>query len=465
MLNIAQCDLLDGVDSRRREADLELSPANRAEMGQFLTPAPVARFMASLFSNLSGTIALLDILAGVGLLRDQNTLFAPSFPGFTHCIMNPPYRKIHSKSRSRLALKEIGVETSNLYSGFLAVAIQLLAPGGELIAIVPRSFCNGVYFKPFREMFLREMALQHLHVFEARDQVFKDNDVLQENIILHAIKGGIPEWVEITSSCDPELQGLTCRQATYAQVVKPSDPHRFINIVVSESDQLVVDRLSMFTSTLDSLDIAVSTGPVVDFRLAGDLRQQPEPGTLPLIYPGHIRRNFIDWPKLTGRKPNAIIDTEQSRPWLMPNGWYVVTRRFSAKEEKRRIVAAIHSPQRVQADRIGFENHLNVFHCAGAGLECALANGLALYLNSTLVDLYFRQFSGHTQVNATDLRALPYPSRDRLIRLGQEVDGDFPDQFTIDAILEREISTMTTLYRTADPAEMHRKIQEALAIR
>ena len=34
------------------------------------------------------------------------------------------------------------------------------------------------------------------------------------------------------------------------------------------------------------------------------------------------------------------------------------------------------------------------------------------------VDEQFRRFSGHTQVNATDLRLMKYPSRDILTRLG-----------------------------------------------
>ena len=67
---------------------------------------------------------------------------------------------------------------------------------------------------------------------------------------------------------------------------------------------------------------------------------------------------------------------------------------------------------------VGFENHLNYFHENGRGLPLRLATGLAFFLNSTLIDDYFRLFSGHTQVNATDLRKLKYPTREQLELLG-----------------------------------------------
>ena len=59
-----------------------------------------------------------------------------------------------------------GIETSNLYTGFMFLAARHLRCGGEMVAIVPRSFCNGPYFKPFRERFFSMMHLQHIHVFE-----------------------------------------------------------------------------------------------------------------------------------------------------------------------------------------------------------------------------------------------------------------------------------------------------------
>ncbi len=71
------------------------------------------------------------------------------------------------------------------------------------------------------------------------------------------------------------------------------------------------------------------------------------------------------------------------------------------------------------ASLIGIDNHLNVLHNHRRGLPEMLARGLAVYLNTTAVDEYFRRFNGHTQVNATDLRLIKYPSRDVLVKLGE----------------------------------------------
>lgn len=68
---------------------------------------------------------------------------------------------------------------------------------------------------------------------------------------------------------------------------------------------------------------------------------------------------------------------------------------------------------------LGFENHLNLFHENKRGLPERLAHGLAVFLNTTAVDEHFRRFNGHTQVNATDLKRMKYPSRDVLIGLGE----------------------------------------------
>ena len=172
--------------------------------------------------------------------------------------------------------------------------------------------------------------------------------------------------------------------------------------------------------SLKDIGVDVSTGPVVDFRLRAHLRDTPEPSTVPLLYSGHFAGQRTVWPQAGGKKPNAIVRNAETEHWLYPTGFYCVVRRFSSKEERRRIVASVVDPDVFNdAQVLGFENHLNLFHEGKRGLPEGLARGLAVFLNSTTVDTDFRRFSGHTQVNATDLRTMTFPSREALVKLGE----------------------------------------------
>ena len=340
-----------------------------------------------------------------------------------------------------------------------------------MVAIVPRSFCNGPYFKPFREKFFSMMGLLHVHVFEKRNSAFKANGVLQENIIIHAVKGAAPPEVTVTTSAgadfefDPETgecigEVMTQRSVVYESVIRQDDPDRFVHIAATHQEQEIADRLGCFTARLSDLELEVSTGPVVDFRLRDDLRAELTEDAVPLLYASNFRSGDVEWPVNT-KKPNAIVVSEQSRKWLWPNrGHYVVTRRFTSKEERRRVVATVYASN-LPGELIGFENHLNVFHADQSGVSRSLAAGLCVYLNSSLVDRFFRQFNGHTQVNASDLRSFRYPDREVLERIGEETDGAALSQREIDSLIEGELEQMTD---DNDPLLGQQKIDEALEI-
>ncbi len=525
--------LSEQVEFYRTDAVRRLPSDTRSALGQFMTPAPIAAFMATLYKKASSrTLHLLDPGAGVGSLtaafvekicHDENavenlsvtayeidpllipyldatlkscrrkceaasidfeyeivqqdflaaaaeTLNEDLFSSaqrkskFTHVIINPPYKKINSDSLARLLLRSAGIETSNLYTAFLAFAIKLLEKNGELVAIVPRSFCNGPYFKPFRKFLFEQMGLRHVHVFESRDQAFRDDEVLQENLIFHAIKGEKTQQVTITASEGPGFGDVTIFKASADQIIARSDPERVMRIITSRLDQYVIERMQVFTHSLSDLRIEVATGPVVDFRLQEYISSEPGEYSIPLVYPLHFENHFVRWPKRNGRKPNALANVPAVQKWLFPNGHYALVRRFSAKEELRRIVAAIHYPEDMPSEKIGFENHLNVFHSNHSGLAPELAQGLAVYLNSTLLDTCFRQFNGHTQVNASDLRMLRYPDEQFLKTLSTLVKGhSFPTQDEIDTALETMIQYMAKI-SSPDPVRIRKRIAEALAI-
>lgn len=398
---------------------------------------------------------------GVRKLRQR--MFEP-IERFNCAILNPPYKKINSDSQTRLTLREIGVETSNLYTAFLSVVLMLLAEEGELVAITPRSFCNGPYFKTFRELVLSTLAIRRIHVFDSRQVAFGEDGVLQENVIFYGVKGGRRDTtVTVSSSTGPRDEFSSVREVPYEEVIRPGDAESFIHIVSDELGAAVGELLGRLSWTLKEHDLDVSTGRVVDFRATEYLRSAPETGAFPLIYPRNLENGFVVWPKPGGKKPQAIAVPHDREDLLVPQGTYVLVKRFSAKEERRRIVAALYEPGRVDAEFVGFENHLNYFHRKGGGLPSSLAKGLVAFLNSTLVDLYFRQFSGHTQVNATDLRNLKYPTRSQLEALGSKIGDRLPDQETIDRIVEEALNLADDT-GAADPVRAKKKIEEALQV-
>lgn len=412
----------------------------------------------------SGTVIRADFIeAGANALSGY--LFGSQFDRFDCAILNPPYRKVASDSQTRRLLTSIGVETSNLYTAFLAVAIRLLEPGGELVAITPRSFCNGLYFAPFRRDFLGTMSLRRIHAFESRKRAFSEDAVLQENVIVHAVKEAhSAHRVTISSSEGAEDDHFRLRELAPEQVVRPGDKDRFIHIVPDELEDRVAERMRMFSSVLDDLNVGVSTGRVVDFRAKALLRSSPSKNTVPLIYPTHFHEGTVRWPKLGSKKPNALLAGPAASTLLVPSGIYVLVKRFSSKEERRRVVAAVFNPLRVRAPRVGFENHLNYFHRDGHGLPRRLATGLAAFLNSTLVDSYFRQFNGHTQVNATDLRSLHYPTEAQLDSLGARIGKLRLSQDELDRLIEEELVQMPDDSKSPDPIRAKKKIEEALSI-
>jgi adenine-specific DNA-methyltransferase len=478
--------LLDHAESLRRDVSPRLEQKTKAQLGQFLTPAPVARFMASMFPTCnSGSCRLLDAGAGLGALTfafldrwrkgelgfsqvdstcfelddalrahlaDSFSLYAksPDAPlalsfdirsgdfvvqaaldllqetkgqGYTHVIMNPPYKKILSSSLHRRALQQVGIDTVNLYSAFVALAIELMAPGGLLVAIIPRSFCNGTYYRPFREWLLDKTAIVHMHLFDSRSKAFRDDDVLQENIIIMLQRGGTQGAVTVSTSTDDSFSDLRSHQHPFERIVTTGQAERFIH-VPTDGQRTELEAMVQVRYSLEELGLRISTGPVVDFRLKPYLCELPQADAAPLLYPahfaGHHTAGDVTWPLANGKKPNAIQINDQTLRWLVPNGFYCVVKRFSAKEEKRRIVAYVLRPDAfpVQTEFLGLENHLNFFRTQRAALTEILAFGLTAYLNTSAVEEAFRRFSGHTQVNASDLRTLRYPSLKNLECLG-----------------------------------------------
>ena len=521
-------DLVSYIEYNQLQIMGRIHRESKEKLEQFFTPASVARLMASIFEFDIDNVKILDPGAGAGILftaivneilrRTINIksitvlafeadsslkgdlqlaleacdnacksagiefsgqlrmedfiestvkkrgLYNDSDYHFTHIIMNPPYKKLNTGSYTYKLLKSIGRHSPNLYTAFLSMAETYLTEKGQLISITPRSFCNGVYFKHFREMFLSTMHISVIHLFTSRTKAFSIDSVLQENIIIKWIKSTRPNAkVKISSSEGPEDTIASQREVLENDVVDPKDEEHIIKIVQDHNEELIRKLIDGLPCKLKDLFLKASTGPVVDFRFSGKIHHGKATNSIPLIQPECISLSgYVVWDPSTMRKSPYIELSRDTKKILVQDDIYVLVKRFTSNEERKRIVASVYIPALPSKGLIGIENRVNYIHLNGKGINLGLAKGLVLYLNSTIVDSYFRQMSGHTQVNASDLERLKYPDIETLKSLGNEFGDKLPVQAAIDNVIKKRVFLMSE--NENDPIGVKKRIGETLEI-
>ena len=199
-----------------------------------------------------------------------------------------------------------------------------------------------------------------------------------------------------------------CLRVNVDSVLDMASEHRELSIPLCAQDLELVRAMRKWPSTLRSLGMDISTGPVVPFRATQFLTQAADgDSTVPLLWMQHVRPMRIVWPSPTAGKPQWVVVEPDSKKLLVEDATYVLLRRFSAKEEKRRLVAAPLIRGSLNAEMVGLENHLNYIRGMSRHVDEELAYGLSALLNSSFLDRYFRISNGNTQVSATELRAMP----------------------------------------------------------
>lgn len=412
--------LVERIKSEHPAAQVE---ATVVEMDPLLIPA-----LRSTLDDLEDTHDVRTRLVEGDYVRLATTSDPQVAGPFDLVIQNPPYGKLAATDARRVATAATTVDTPNMYTAFWALAIDSLAPGGQCVAIVPRSWANGTYFTAFRKWLLSEIGLDRLHVFESRNTVFSDAGVLQENVIVAGTRGSAPDRVVLSASMG-HTDDVEIKRVPSEFVVVPGDRHQFVRFTDGATN-----LPAAATFTLADLGLKASTGRVVDFRNREFLAAEATGDAIPMVYQGNIRQGRIVHPLRPASKPQwFVVAQEKARKLTNTPGHYVVIKRFSAKEERRRVVAGVWD----RPGAVAFDNKTNYLHEEGQPIEPALAQGLAVWLNSSPLDAVFRTFSGHTQVNAGDLEVLPFPSREALMELGSTLPGALTNQDLIDEVVTR----------------------------
>lgn len=441
-----------------------MSKNKRKEYGQFFTTERTACFMAQLFeiNQELPSIRILDAGAGTGVLsaaiverildagyighihivcyendeivlpllnrnleliienndidyeiRQENYLTSGLIDEtFDYIIGNPPYKKISKDSPEAKAFSYVCHGAPNLYFLFWTKGIETLGDDKELVYIIPRSWTSGAYFAKFRDYLFSNCVISHLHLFSSRNKVFDGENVLQETIIVKIKKTlSHPENVTITSSSTSEFIDIRKFQAPYNVVVSN---YQYVFLITDAKEAATLNRLSNFKETLSSIGMPMRTGIIVDFRTRSVLRNEPSDKTYPLLYSQHIKNGRVFWP--IGKKDEYICTNRDG--FLQMNTNYLLVKRFTAKEEKRRLQCGIYlQKDHPEFEYISTQNKVNFIQCETQ----ELVYGLYVIMGSTIYDTYYRILNGSTQVNSTEINNMPVPDIATIKNMGRQM--------------------------------------------
>jgi len=444
----------------------------RKKYGQFFTPSSTAIYMASLFNfDLSKkVIRILDAGAGAGILSiavisrlkeleyeglieltcyetdekiipllrknleeiclfhgnvsykiiEDNYILSQMWPfpnaEYDYIIGNPPYQKIRKDAAEARYMHQVCYGAPNLYFLFWAMGIHNLKKDGELVYIVPRSWTSGAYFEKFRSYLFNNCSITDVHLFMSRDKVFDGESVLQETMIIKIIKSTVkPEKIRITSSTTSDFHKIDTVSVDYNIVVSPQN---YVYLVTSEEEIKTLNEVNRQPETLISDNLPMKTGIIVDFRTWDLLRNNKEDdNTYPLFYSQNIKNGRVVWP-IGGKKKEYICT--QKDGLLQENANYLFIKRFTSKEEKRRLQCGVYlASDFPNYTHISTQNKINYIKCTSP----EEAFGLYVILNSTLYDRYYRILNGSTQVNSTEINMMPMPAKNTIISMGREIQN------------------------------------------
>lgn len=469
---------------RQTECFIEQMPkAARKEYGQFFTSMETARYMASLFSlpKDRADLYILDAGAGSGILSvalveqackvlgrgtvlhltcyendphilpllqanmdlakresaltleveiiTENYITSQS-EDFSHALFsdgmhreydliigNPPYKKIVKDAPEARAMQEVCYGAPNLYFLFAAMGIFNLKSDAQMVYIIPRSWTSGAYFEGFRKYLFKHCVLTHIHLFVSRDKVFDKENVLQETMIVRLQKtsSAPADIVVTTTQSNHDFSDITSISVPYNIVV--SGKNQYVHLITSEEEKQAIEALNHFGYTLPELGLKMKTGLVVDFRAADLLRDKQEADTIPLIYSRHIKDGRVRFPQ--GEDSEYILKDRDGLRQTNKN--YLFVKRFTAKEESRRLQCGIYLKRYLpDYPYISSQNKVNFIDGMQEMSEC-IVYGLYVIFNSTLYDTYYRILNGSTQVNSTEVNNMPMPSMDIIESMGKQL--------------------------------------------
>lgn len=374
-------------------------------------------------------------------LDGADTIFGDMFDTerFDYIISNPPYFKVSKDDIHTRSCASIVDGQTNIYALFMAICAKMLAEGGQMTFITPRSFASGRYFQSFRNFLFQHVSIDLIHLFNTRKDTFAKDEVLQELVIMRMVPVGNSERIIVSYS-----QGISDLDHPYqkeyaaSEIVDVSSDEKVVYLPVDGHDEAILSLFRSWDGNMEKYGIKISTGPVVAFRAYDFIVNKPSDDTVPLYWLHNVVKMLCDHPVQKKDKGQYIKVTPETKTALLPNKNYVLLRRFSSKDDSSRLVAAPYFGNMAQYEFVGIENKLNYIYRPKGHLRRDEVMGITALLDSEMFDAWFRTFNGNINVSATELRMMPLPPIETIREIGKKIilRNNYSIDFINDLVLD-----------------------------
>ncbi|CAN5496340.1 N-6 DNA methylase [soil metagenome] len=365
-------------------------------------------------------IALADLAAEAKrpvpqIITQGDGLTVTPVPVYDLVVGNPPYGRVSLSPGDRVRFARGLYGHANLYGVFTDLALQWTRKGGLIAFLTPTSVLSGQYFSALRTLLAQEAPPVAIDFVHARSGVF--DDVQQETMLAVYRKDAVPGRTQIHYiHVDSPTNTRIVRNGTIALPKHAAAPWLAPRRV--EHGPLIA-AAEVMPARLADLGYRVATGPLVWNRHKAQLRDKPTgKKTHPLIWSEAVGTDGSFRFRADKKNHRPFFALEPGDDWLLVDKAAILVQRTTAKEQRRRIIAAELPASFVDVHGgVVVENHLNMI--VPVGSPKVSPGVLACLLNSEIVDQLFRCISGSVAVSAFELEALPLPSAGDLAPLAR----------------------------------------------
>ncbi|HPN37677.1 MAG TPA: Eco57I restriction-modification methylase domain-containing protein [Melioribacteraceae bacterium] len=414
-LGILSCSLIEQLCKNNSVKQIDLTC--------FEIDLEIINFTKSILDSLKNYCLKFDVTLNYNLIADDFILYYKdvlqsenNYSQFDIIICNPPFFKLNNYDERVKLAKKILYGLPNIYTIFFYISTKVVNQKGYLYFLIPRSFCSDSFYKQYRKHFIDYINFNKIHLFSSEDKIFDSHCVLYEFIFLSAVKEEIFNEYPIFISHSQTVNSESDVILNYSFNLNTNT----IPLPSSNKDLFILKKLNSYNQSLRSLGFINKYGKLIITKVDKYLLKEQNLNTYPVIWLHNIESTNFVFP-VNNKYPNYILNTSDITQYLINNENYIFFRRYNNNDYIKRIVATVYQKGAINSDYLAIDRLVGVLHQESDDLPIETYCGLTAYLNSEIVNSYFRMINGIINVTGEMILDLPIPNTDVINYVGIEI--------------------------------------------